>query len=109
MDVASFSNWRPSLARLNLTMDACKNGIRVVPVGTVWSRARITGSITVVMFPRFVGMIFTHGAKPADTSRIGRYSLWCIRPVFSGKGGLPSDSPVQTPQQFANVQIRSGA
>jgi hypothetical protein len=80
VDVASFSNWRLSLARLNLAMDRCKNSIRVILVGTLWSKARITGSMAIVMFPRFVGMIFTHGAKPADTSQVGRYPFWRIRP-----------------------------
>jgi len=66
-------------------MNGCKNSIRVGFVGTLWSRARITGGMAVVVLPRLVGMIFAHYTKEADTTRIGRLAHGRIRQIFGGK------------------------
>ena len=85
VDVVTFFNWRLSFTRLDLAMDRCKNSIRVVLVGTLWSRARITSGTAVVVLPRLIGMVFTHYTKEADTTRIGRLAHGRIRQIFGGK------------------------
>jgi hypothetical protein len=66
------------------------SNVRVVLVGTVWSKARSTGAAAIVVLPGLITMILANPAEPADAFRMGRLACCdgeilsrCKFPVWS--------------------------